>query len=259
MGKYERIEKDIAYNNYNWDQQVDIILVIWAHSMNFSYYQKVGLDWKKLPIQLQMVNYSGLDRCGPTYKSDTHLRYFGSVKWTDPIVPSIKSLKIKLNNLPKHLSEFVTWWTRREPPFLREMIKSNYQPPFLGGTRKISGNPPDTYQLFCAHFSFDYRTPDGVRAKGVRPFSSDVETYPDYYNYSIVKIQTAENSGLYIDKSIGPDGELELKFQAPKDNKSGVPWAKLAKEDDDDETIEKWIKDYTTKADAYVSLFKKKK
>jgi hypothetical protein len=51
-----------------------------------------------------------------------------------------------------------------------------------------------------------------------------------------------------IKEAVGPDGDIKLKFQAPKEN-ANVPW-----KSEDPTTVENWIEKYTKDLKPHVSL-----
>jgi hypothetical protein len=68
----------------------------------------------------------------------------------------------------------------------------------------------------------------------------------------VINIITEADSGFSAEEILGPDGEVELHFQAPKSYATNVIWAGSS-----GELIEKWITELATVNDPHPSIFKK--
>jgi hypothetical protein len=230
--RIQRASKGMTFDKHDWNTDVELVVVVWASEIEKERYRKLGQDWKKVPVQIQLINYEGSDKEGPELKSQ--LRYLGML--------DVKSHRFSAEYKgPDDLKPAVTLL---EDPLESQAIE--------GYIKKAGEDQPARCYLYGAHFKMTYRTPGGRKGKGIRPFASKLIDHDDYYRYSVINITTDADSGFSAEDIECPDGEIELHFRAPKSYEKNVPWA-----GEDSKEVKKWITELTTTNDPRVRLFKK--
>ena len=219
----------LSFANFSWNEPVDFIVVAYSSSLAYLDWEKQALDWKHVPVQMQLVNFHGVGSDdGPTYSSE--LDYVGRLYTA---TPSISPATAEPD------PEVERWLNqvRGSPTELGKLI-DGVDPRNFGSLKEKESQ----YHLFAAHFALDYFLPEGDRVSSLRPFGRTLTGKLEHYRIGIRKLQTPQKCGLDQNKmeaSVSQSWssasgyampEYEFRFCAPDSHTSGVPWASLPSE-----------------------------
>ncbi len=240
----------VKFDNFGWskDDTVEFIIVAWETHLAYRDWDLQQLDWTRVPAEMQLVNFTGWDKDGPSYAST--LNYVGQLDTTSPA----------LGSHYKAPDGAVAEWAKQVRGNAAELKKlvDAVDPRNFGSGRDKSSS----YHVFAAHFALDYFTPAGDLVPSLRPFGH-VLTKPDYYRIGVRNLRTAKKSGLEqkkMETSVSSSwtsgsgyamSEYEFHFRAPQSHSSGVPWATLP-----ENVKTEWIETEGTKRNPNVQLLK---
>ena len=242
-GDYWIPQGTAVFKNFDWKTEVEFIVISWATRPLTDDYRKVNLDWKELPVQMELVNYEGVpDRKGPAYTSK--LRYIGAFH------PGRISFEKDSADPGENLQPIVDLLRNNEAA--RKKFEPALDPQKFGSAR----DKADTYHIFAAYFRMFYYGFDGIKIWGIRPFARTVIEHPNYYRYGIINIATAADSGLAEPKILGALSgisrpEYEFHFQAPMSYTSLLPWAGSGV---GGAKVKKWIEEGSAKIKAQETI-----
>jgi hypothetical protein len=247
-------EKDatLIFDGFRWTDKdtVQFILVAYSDMLAYADWEKMHLDWTRVPVEMQLVNLraAGHDD-GPVYAST--LNYVGQLFTGNP------SLAPGQQKPDGPIEEWAAQ-VRKSPDELR-MLVDGVDPRNFGSAKSKSSS----YHLFAAHFALDYFMPDGDQVKSLRPFGRTL-TSPDHYRIGLRNLHTPKDCGLEKTKLEAPVSkswtsragysmpEYEFHFLAPKSHSAGVPWANLP-----EERRKKWIEEEGKKRNPNIELITK--
>jgi hypothetical protein len=242
-------QANLVFSQFDWQQPVELVLLAWSSQVAYGDYEKVGLDYRRIPIEMQLVNFTGKDTEGPTYGST--LNYVGE------LLPQAARLTPGMTG--KEPSEAVAAWARQVQASPVELRK-------LAAAIVGAGQLDASYHLWAAHFSLDYYLPDGQYVESLRPFGRVIRNEartpqpegPKYYRVGIRNIRTSKSSGIEQDRIVAPRGgslglaqEYEFHFRAPYPGEG--KFAKLPPEG-----LTKWVEELGKKRIPYAQLIKMK-
>ena len=240
----------LVFTGFDWQSPVELVVVVWTQGIAHLEYEQAGYDWKRVPMRLQLVNLTGIDRDGPTY--DSTLTYMGKLQRGRGGRPPSLSL-----DPPAQLSDALRAWVTQvhaSPQDLTQFDRA-VDPRGLGGLESAA----DSYRLYAAHFRLRYVLPGGKEVDSIRPFGAVLEA-GQTYRYAVRNLTTAEKSGLSqraLEAELAstwtkPAGyvrhEYEFHFPAPARGQS-VPWASLPREH-----ARRWIEDDAAKIDPNLEI-----
>ncbi len=233
----------LSFDKFTWNETVEIIVVAYGESLAWGDWEKMGLDWSRVPVQMQLVNEGtiGSDD-GPTYVST--LNYLGKLFTGNPAIdPGAAKLDAPIEEWAKQV--------RSNQAELKKLV-DGVDPKNYGS----AADKQDYYRLFAAHFPLDYFLPEGDRVKSLRPFGRILTGSSEHYRIRVRNLRTPENTSLDQDTIVAPvttvvRHEYEFRFPAPASHESGVPWKNL-----NGKKLEKWIKDEAKKRNPNVELIK---
>ncbi len=217
---------DIIFKDFNWQDSVEFIIIVWTTKFNFNNFIRTGMNWKKIPVEVDLVNYEGLDKTGPTYSST--LNFIGKY------APANKDLRTESSeNIHSEINALIEDLKQKDNlnAFDEALDPAKGPIPALSLHSRSS-----RYNLFAAHFKMKYQTPTGDPVSSIRPFANSIPDADEYYRYAITNIKSVSNSGIAIDKIKSNEGECQFQFKAPKDHKHNVPWSNV-------KDIKKWIEE----------------
>lgn len=241
----------LTYDNYDWNNDpVEFVVVAYATSLAYADWERLSLDWSRVPVTMELVNFHtlGTDR-GPTYSST--LNYLGRLSTQHP------SLNAGTHPLDPELQP---WASQLKDPAELKKLVDGVDPRNFGSLAEKQSE----YHLFAARFAIDYFLPSGGHLKRLRPFGRLLTGAGSYYRIGLRNLQAAQASNLEQTQLEAPVSkswtsaagylmpEYEFRFAAPRSHDSGVPWATLKEAD-----REEWIKKQSTKRNPNVELIAK--
>jgi hypothetical protein len=233
---------NLSFDKFTWHEAVEFIVVAYCSSITQVDWEKMKLDWSRVPVQMQLVNIHtmGSDD-GPTYTST--LNYLGKLFMENhAIAPGEAKLDAPVEEWAAQV--------RSSPAELQKLADAVDPQNFASEAGK-----KDYYHLFAAHFPLDYFVPEGEHVKSLRPFGRILTGPSEQYRICVRNLKTPEKCNLEQPTMVTPvrtvlRPEYEFCFPAPASHKSGVPWKNV-------DDLEKWIKTQAKKRNPNVELFKK--
>ncbi|MBB1400044.1 OmpA family protein [Pseudoalteromonas sp. SG44-8] len=269
--KVRQFGDDIIFDDFDWNTQVDIMVVATCTKLESDNYTKklIGLDWRSVPCDLILQQTIGINDQGPQYKSK--LCYLG--KATRNANKGYKTERI-LNKMVDTWHDddyqFEDMWDDNQckideqvGPEYEELIELlNNAGPYNEKGKQARARAllnwhnkdakafagEEQVFVFAANFSLKYESPKRVTVKGLRPFGdiftaqfSDLFTEQQDREYSmelgVASFNSAGNSGFNFN-DIGSTTDktsnhgLQLKLPLPNPTNSDLPWGKTLPEAD---------------------------
>jgi hypothetical protein len=238
----------LKFDSFKWNETVELVVVAWADKLAYGDWDRMALDWWRVPVEMQLVNFTGVDDDGPSYAST--LNSVGELYGGTPlIVPG-----------PIRPDGAIDQWAsqvQRDPAEMKKLARA-VDPRNFGSLKEKSSR----YYLFAAHFALDYFTPSGEYVKSLRPFGKILAAGRDY-RIGVRNLRTAKNCGLEQKTMEAPVSsswtsgsgyvmpEYQFYFRAPSSYSTGVPWAATP-----EGRRKKWIEEEGTKRNPNVELLK---
>ncbi|MBH0060828.1 MULTISPECIES: OmpA family protein [unclassified Pseudoalteromonas] len=281
--KVRQFGDDIIFDDFDWNTQVDIMVVATCTELESDNYTKklIGLDWRSVPCDLILQQTIGINDQGPKYKSK--LCYLG--KATRNANKGYKTERI-LNKMVDTWHDddyqFEDKWYDNQcqideqvGPEYEELIEllNNAGPYNEKGKQAralLNWHNKDAEAfageeqvfVFAANFSLKYESPKRVEVNGLRPFGdiftsqfSDMFTDKEDRQYTmelgIASFNSAGNSGFNFNDigsmtdKISNHG-LQLKLPLPNPTNSNLPWGKTLPEADLKELAAELNSDHST-------------
>jgi len=267
--KVRQFGDDIIFDEFDWNTQVDIMVVATCTELEPDNYTKklIGLDWRSVPCDLILQQTIGINDKGPKYQSK--LCYLG--KATRNANKGYKTERI-LNKMVDiwHDDDYQfedKWYDNQcqideqVGPEYEELIESlNNAGPYNEKGKQaralLNWHNKDAEAfageeqvfVFAANFSLKYESPKRVEVNGLRPFGdiftsqfSDIFTDKEDRQYTmelgIASFNSAGNSGFNFNDigsmtdKISNHG-LQLKLPLPNPTREDLPWSKTLPEAD---------------------------
>jgi hypothetical protein len=241
---------NVKFDAFKWTEPVEFIVIAWETHLAYRDWDRQKLDWTRVPVEMQLVNFSGLDKDGPSYAST--LNYVGELSTGTP----------SLGAHYKQPDGAVDEWAKQIRGSAGELKKlvDAVDPANFGSMKEKSSS----YHIFAAHFALDYFVPNGDLVPSLRPFGhvlTSTQDKPEYYRIGVRNLRTAKDSGLQQKNMIAPLSssyfsgagyarpEYEFHFRAPSSHTSGVPWSSLPANE-----LKTWIEDEGKKRNPNVKL-----
>ncbi|MBB1436333.1 OmpA family protein [Pseudoalteromonas sp. SG43-6] len=283
--KVRQFGDDIIFDDFDWNTQVDIMVVATCTELESDNYTKklIGLDWRSVPCDLILQQTIGINDNGPKYKSK--LCYLG--KATRNANKGYKT-KLILNKMVDTWHDddyqFEDMWDDNQckideqvGPEYEELIELlNNAGPYNEKGKQARARAllnwhnkdakafagEEQVFVFAANFSLNYESPKRVFIKGLRPFGdiftsqfSDIFTDKEEQQYTmelgVANFNSAGNSGFNFN-DIGSMTDktsnhgLQLKLPLPNPTNSDLPWGKTLPEADLKELAAKLNSDHST-------------
>ncbi len=277
----------ITSHDFSWKEQVDLYVTFWTTHIQKETYQKVGLNWRSLPLDLSLQNRVGWKRGpgpsarfveapGPRYRAD--LQFCATLNpaqktiWVDPgyrlrgVGPQAFAAYIQdifqtghqsFTNMPVD-----DLFDSSQSTLPREKVNGfidQIDGPLKGYIRENSHDKRvqeltnlfdrDIY-LYAAAFSLYYHRPgDHALTFGLRPFGQ-MPVSPRSFSLALRDLCGPPGAEIHIDKIMTPDGsELSIHFPAPKDgyDPRHAPWAAGLDTNERKHAIDRWIQSSPTR------------
>jgi hypothetical protein len=234
----------LTFDTFTWKESVEFVVVAYSLSIAYADWDRMKLDWSRVPMEMELVNFHGLGSDdGPTYSSE--LNYVGQLSTG---TASIFPVAAKPDDaVGEWLSQI-----RKSPDAMRKLIDGVDPRNFGSMATKAS-----EYHLFAAHFALDYFLPGGDQVKSLRPFGRTLTGSSQHYRIGIRNLRTPQDCNLQQTKMEASVStvfmhEYEFRFRAPASHTSGVPWASLP-----EGRRKKWIEEENKKRNPNVELVAK--
>ncbi|WP_165739205.1 OmpA family protein [Pseudoalteromonas sp. Z1A6] len=281
--KVRQFGDDIIFDDFDWNTQVDIMVVATCTELESDNYTKklIGLDWRSVPCDLILQQTIGINDIGPKYQSK--LCYLG--KATRNANKGYKTERI-LNKMVDTWHDddyqFEDKWYDNQcqideqvGPEYEELIEllnnaGPYNEKGKQGRALLNWHNKDAKAfageeqvfVFAANFSLKYDSPKRVKVNGLRPFGDiftsqfgDIFTDKEDRQYTmelgIASFNSAGNSGFNFNDigsmtdKISNHG-LQLKLPLPNPTNSNLPWGKTLPEADLEELAAELNSDHST-------------
>jgi hypothetical protein len=240
-GSLYRVGAKIVFESFNWNDGVELVVVVWTAELNAKEWESAGVDWRRVGVKAELVNYVGLDSQGPPLSGT--LNYLGELDLASGrLAKDAKELDAKVQE----------WLSQLEAlPRGSSELASFVDPPGA-----CLGNRFAKYHLFAAHFALEYTPPGGKKpVPSLRPFGKVLES-PEFYRIGVRNVTTDGDSGLagaQVEVQVAPrkTGTVELCFRAPRKGAPDLPWKGML-----DKAYQDWITVDAAKADTAMEMVK---
>ena len=239
----------VYIDNFDWETPVEFSFLATAEKIDYSGYELHGINWKKIPFELQIKELTGIDTKGP--KLSLRFHYVGYIEYSNNY-ENITFVKDPNADAFLNLKGIIDLISSKDG----DSIKAKQIMNLIHVSSAKNTKPGGKRHIFAAHVRMNYESPLKSRVDSIRPFGDDKVVYnvtneDNPYRYTFFNIKSADESSFNI-ASPTPHrtvtADYEFIFQAPKSySDSELPWAdknNLTKSLTD---AQKWIEDDATK------------